>query len=148
MPLNEDAEQQMRRNFEDLKNGKRARLIVIGNFTETQLDKINTTRAAHKFPPLVAEIMFVGRHAYESRVVRDGYTIDDLIIQIKSAFSDNSTLLLSPVTTALTNQKKRDDGYGQKVMDRAVFECSGRHPNAELISVVPLGDKRKRGKKK
>lgn len=34
----------------------------------------------------------MGRHHYESRVVRDGYNIDDLLKQIESALSDKSRI--------------------------------------------------------
>lgn len=38
------------------------------------------------------EILYIGRHHYESRVVRDGCNIDDLLKQIESALSDKSRI--------------------------------------------------------
>jgi len=40
----------------------------------------------------------------------------------------------------LRNPDQRMDHNGIFVNDEAVFECSGRHPYAELYSVIPEGD--------
>jgi len=87
MPLSEDAPALIRANFEQLQSGTRARLVTIGNLTAEQLTAINDNRRAHGHPAIVADVVFVGRHVYESRIVRDGYTIDDVIDQISSAMN-------------------------------------------------------------
>jgi hypothetical protein len=88
----------------------------------------------------VAEVVFLGGHIYESRVVRDGYTIDDVIVQIESGMDSGSVVLKAPSMTAMENPSPRADRYGNTVRDRIVFECTARHPRPELYSVVPKGD--------
>jgi hypothetical protein len=77
MPLFKWALALIRANLEELQNGNRVRLVAIGTLTDVQLGAINLERKTHAYPPLVAEVVFIGRHIYESRVVRDGYTIGD-----------------------------------------------------------------------
>jgi len=43
--------------------------------------------------------------------------------------------------TVLQNPKKREDGYGNRVSDQAILECTTRFPYAELYSAIPKGDK-------
>lgn len=45
--------------------------------------------------------------------------------------------------TAVENPVPRPDRYVNAVCDRAIFECSARHPRPELFSVVPRGDRLK-----
>jgi hypothetical protein len=47
----------------------------------------------------------------------------------------------------MQNPNARDDGYGNQVFDRAVFEMTAKKPRAELYSVIPKGDKLKPNKK-
>jgi hypothetical protein len=149
MPLFSEAHARIRANLEELKKGNRVRLVAIGTLTNAQLDAINQERAkasAHwpsedpRYPPMTAEVVFLGRHVFESRIVRDGYTIDDVIDQIASAMDSASVVLDTPKMTAMENPCPRADGYGNSVRDRIVFECSARHPRPELFSVVPKGD--------
>jgi hypothetical protein len=74
MPLSDEAPALIRANLEELQNGNRVRLVVIGTLTDAQRDAINDKRRAHGYPPIVAEVVFIGRHLYESRMVRDGYS--------------------------------------------------------------------------
>lgn len=115
--------------------------MVVGTLTDTQLDAINDERRAHGYPPIVAEVVFIGRHVYESRILRDGYTIDDVIDQITSSMEAAAVVIQTPTMTAMENPVSRADRYGNAVRDRAVFECSGRHPRPELYSVMPKGDR-------
>ena len=89
---------------------------------------------------MVAEVFFVGCHVYDSRVTRDGYTEDDVLQQIKASMAEESVLLVSQKMTVLQNPAKRADGYSRRVHDQAVLECSTRHPNPVLYSVIPKGD--------
>lgn len=92
------------------------------------------------FPALRPEILFHGSHLYNSRCVENPYTIDQVLEQIESAFSANSLVNPSRPSVVIRNPNKRQDHNGMLVNDYAVFECSGRHPYADLYSVVPEGD--------
>lgn len=91
--------------------------------------------------PIIAEVVFVGGHIYKSRIVRDAYTIEDVIDQISSAMDEAAEVLDAIYMTILQNPNGRADRYGNFVRDRAILECSTRHPRAELFSIVPKGDK-------
>jgi len=140
MPLSDEACRLIRANLEDLQNGKRVKLVVIGELTEAQLRDINAQRHGPNHPPVVAEIVFVGHHIYKSRILQDGYTIDDVVQQIVSGMCSAAVVLRSPKMTAMENPNPRTDCYGNSVRDRVVFECSVRHPRPELFSVIPKGD--------
>jgi hypothetical protein len=140
MPLSIDARALIRSNLEELQNGERVRLVVVGALTEKQLSDINQEREPPNHPPIVAEIVFIGHHAYKSRVVGDGYTIDDVVDQIASGMDSTSVVIKTHRMTAMENPNLRADRYGNLVRDRVVFECSARHPRPELFSVVPKGD--------
>jgi hypothetical protein len=140
MPLTDGARNLIRANLEALQEGKRAPIVEVGRLTKAQLNAINTERCTHGHPPVGPEIHFVGRHIYESRILRDGYTIEDVIIQIESGM-DAASIVVSPSRmAAMENPNPRADGYGNHVRDRIVFECSARHPRAELFGVIPKGD--------
>jgi hypothetical protein len=143
MPLFHEARALIRANLEGLQKGERVRLVVIGNLTDQQLHAINQKRETSGYPPIVAEVVFIGRHVYESRVLRDGYTIEDVIDQISSGMGPGARVLKSSALTAMENLGLRPDRYGNSVRDRVVFECSARHPRPELFTVVPKGDVRK-----
>ena len=141
MPLSEGAPALIRANLEQVQSGKRARLVVIGALTDSQLTAINDDRRAHGYPPIIAEVVFIGRHVHQSRIERDGYSVDDVIDQIGSAMEAAAVVLQTPAMTAMENPASRADRYGNAVRDRAIFECSARHPRPELFSVVPKGDR-------
>jgi hypothetical protein len=149
MPLFKEAFALIRANLEELEKRNRVRLVVVGTLTDVQLDAINQERAtasarwpseAPRYPPMVAEVVFLGRHIYESRIIRDGYTIDDVLQQLESAMDPGSVVFKVPTMTAMENPCPRADRYGNWVRDRIVFECSARHPRPELYSVIPKGD--------
>jgi hypothetical protein len=143
MPLSNEARALIRANLEDVQQGKKAGLVVIGSLTMEQLDGINQQRESPNHPPIVAEIVFIGHHVYKSRIVDDGYTIDDVIDQIASGMDSAAVVLRTHKMTAMENPNPRADRYGNSVRDRVVFECSVRHPRPELFSVVPKGDRLK-----
>jgi hypothetical protein len=141
MPLSEEAPALIRANLEQLQIGNRVRLVVVGTLTHAQLDAINDERRTHGHPPIVGEVVFIGRHVYESRIVRDGYSVEDVIDQIESAMDAAAVVIATPYMTGIENPLPRLDRYGNAVKDRLIFECSARHPRPELFSVVPKGDR-------
>jgi hypothetical protein len=92
MPLSSDGLAKIRYILTQIQAGQRFKVEVVGFFTLEQLAQINAERAAHKFPPLSAEIKFQGKHMYNSRCVENGYTIGQILDQIESAFSDASVV--------------------------------------------------------
>jgi hypothetical protein len=139
MPFDFDALQRIRAQLETISTGQKPRLISVGHLTDAQLLVINTHRRENGFPVIVAEILFDGRHLFRSRCVDDGYSIDDVIDQLSSAFSDTARVILGR-STVLANPRPRTDRYGNSVRDEIVFECTARHPHPELYSVIPRGD--------
>lgn len=90
--------------------------------------------------------MFHGLHLYRSRCERDGYTIDQVLEQILSAFSESSVIEFSAESSLLRNPVGRIDHHGDLVHDEAVFECTARYPYADLYSVIPKGDAKRKPK--
>jgi len=141
MPLNADAERLIRANLEQVRDGTRPHLVAIGTLTDKQLAALNNERAKRNLPKVESgEVLFLGRHVYESRAGNDGYTIEDIVVQITTAMDGTSRCKSA---TAIESVTLRDDGYGNKVRDRGVFECTARRPRLELFSVVPGGDTNK-----
>lgn len=141
MPLYENALDTIRQNLEILAIGGRPKFQVIGYFTEQQFTEINDFRARNELHLLEKnEILYMGRHHYNSRAVRDGYKISDLVRQIESALAEQSRVVIAERMTAIQSVTPRDDGYGNTVFDRAVFELTSKKPRAELFSVIPKGD--------
>jgi hypothetical protein len=66
--------------------------------------------------------------------------------QIAGAMSPLSQLRISPKMTAIENPAAREGGYGNRVNDKAVLECTAKFPRAELYSVIPRGDENRPGK--
>jgi hypothetical protein len=145
MPLYENAFDLMRSNFERIAQGGKPQGVVIGTLTAEQLKAVNRMRTSHRppLPPVTGEVLFFGRHLYRSRVVRDGYTVEDILDQIASAMDAASELATHPGMTVLQNPNGRADRYGNVVRDLAVLECTAHHPRPELFSVMPKGDRNK-----
>lgn len=147
MPLYHNAFELIRANLETLQKGARVELVAIGRFTDEQFETINEHRQRNKMPLLESpEIVFFGSHMYDSRVNKDNYTINDIMLQIQHAIVETSVLKFAGMT-ALRSTIRRADGYGNMVLDEAVFELTRRKPRAELYSVIPKGDKNKPPKK-
>lgn len=140
MPLHPNAIDFVRANLELLKAGERPRFVTIGYLTEAQHLAINAIRKQEGKPELAEpEILFMGRHFYNSRSV-DGYTIDDMIAMVESGLSAAATAISHHTMTGIINFSYRADAYGNQVQDLAVFELYARRPKAELFSVIPKGD--------
>jgi hypothetical protein len=140
LPLFADGLRKIRRNLTQAQSGLRPRAVKIGFFTGEQLALINEAFISKGFPELLPEILFHGTHLFKSRCERDGYTIEHVLAQIQSAFSDESEIVLSASSTMIRNPHKRMDHNGNLVNDEAVFECTARRPYADLYSVIPRGD--------
>jgi hypothetical protein len=134
----------LRQQLEQNRVRQAIRVVPIGTLTIAQITAINVVRANERLRPIIEEVVFFGRHIYKRRIVDDGYTIEDVIDQISSAMDRVSVVLadLAPMTI-MENPNPRADRYSNFVRDRAVFECSTRHPRPELFSVIPKGDLRK-----
>lgn len=87
-----------------------------------------------------AEIVMIGRHLYNSRIVKDGYAIDAVIEQIVNALSDTSRFLPTTRATLIQDPIGRRNLFGEWVRDEAVLECSAKYPKPELLSVIPKGE--------
>ncbi|MXN45910.1 hypothetical protein GR138_11965 [Shinella kummerowiae] len=143
MPLYKDAEKAIAENLLRLSLGERAPMIAIGCFTTIQFTELNLQRGAVGLHLLDDnEILFIGKHLHDSRS-RDGYTREDMIAQIVSAMLPTSVTFTSEIVTFAQNPNPRNDGYGNMVNDRAVFEMTKKKPKAELYSVMPKGDQNK-----
>jgi hypothetical protein len=141
MPLYDNAKYLIRANLEEVQRGGKVRAVIIGDFTPAQFETINQIKASVGLPLLESpEIVFLGSHVYNSRVIRDGYSLDDVMLQIESVLVATAIVLTSPRMTAIRSTVPRQDGYGNEVLDEAVFECTQRKPRAELYSVMPKGD--------
>lgn len=142
--LLENALELIKENLECLQRGEKAPQITIGYFTAKQFDDINLYREENQLPPLLSnEILYVGRHHYQSRVIKDGYNIEDLILQIESALTDMSEIVITKKGSTLVSKTLRDDGYGNYVEDTAVFEFTAKKPKSELFCVIPRFDNNK-----
>jgi hypothetical protein len=85
MPLFEGALEIIRTNLEEIAAARRPRRVTIGELSPEHLEQINACREENELPPISGEIVFIGRHLYESRIVNNGYSIDDVLEQIESA---------------------------------------------------------------
>jgi hypothetical protein len=148
LPLFADGPRKIRRNLIQVQSGEKPRAVKIGFFTPEQIVQINNARTALGFTALRPEILFHGSHLYNSRCVENGYTIDQVLEQIRSAFSDVSVIDSSTPSTVMCNPNGRKDHNGRLVNDEAVFECTARYPYAELFSVIPRGDGKPKPKNK
>ena len=137
--LNPDADKLILANLREIEKGNRPKTISVGSITEAQLAELNAIRAEHELPEIEGrEVVFIGRHIYQRRVVEQGYSIEDVVTQICTAMADSSR---ANSATSIQSAQPRADGYGNQVLDRVVFECTAKKPRLELYSVVPGGDK-------
>jgi hypothetical protein len=87
MPLLPNAERLIRGNFSVIKRGKKPRRVTIGHLTQQQADAININRKERGFQALSGEIFFFGTHIFKSRVIKDGYTEEDVLKMIGTAMA-------------------------------------------------------------
>lgn len=140
MPLDPTQREAIRTNLQRIANGEKPPLIIIGELTQKQFADINAYRSAEQLPALEsAVVVYSGRHHYGSRI-KDGYTIEDMLLQIESALSAHSEVVAGKKMTGVQNKQGRNDGYGHIVKDLVVLELTSRKPRAEALSVIPKGD--------
>ena len=119
----------------------------IGRLSDAQLSEINEHRLSEDVQPIIAEVLFDGRHLYQSRCLEDGYTIEEVIEMVKMTFVDTATVALG-WSTVLRSATTHVNSVGATVRHELVFECTGKLPHPELLSVVPRGDGKDHTKKK
>lgn len=142
MPLLPDARLILHASLDQLSKQQRPLVVTIGYLTDAQHLAISKYRLQHKLPELVSpEVLFLGRHLFESRVIKDRYSHEDVIDQIEAAMADTSIVIATHKMTAVRSAAPRMDRYGNMVVDEAVFELTQRRPRAELYSVIPKGDR-------
>jgi hypothetical protein len=146
LPLFADGLKKIRNSLQLVEEGKYSPFVKIGIFTPEQLDLINEQRAEEELEPIDAIIIFNGKHLYKSRCVDNGYTIDEVLEQIESAFCITAEVCHNG-STVIANRIERIDKDGHAIRDEAVFECSQRYPSPILFSVIPRGDGRRKLKK-
>lgn len=140
MPLFADGSRKIRNNLLKVQSGEEPKLVKVGSFSDNQLSVINQRRKVHGWAPLDGLMLFRGKHVYQSRCVEDGYSIDEVLIQIENACAHNSLAVCERASALLVSALKRVDATGRSITDEAVFECTSRYPAAELFSVIPKGD--------
>jgi hypothetical protein len=86
----------MRANLEAIEKREKVCSIAIGSLTESQLSAINEGRIEADLPPIIAKVLFVGAHVYRSRVIKDGYEIEDILDEAESALSADSEVIYTP----------------------------------------------------
>lgn len=146
MPLVLGSERLIRGCFATLKRGKKPHRVTIGYLTEEQLADVNAERQRRNFVPLNGELFFTGCHIYDSRIIRDGYTEDDVLKMIQIAASDTCRFVRTQKMTVLQSPSHHSSGYGCQVRVELTLECSAS-PLAEVYSVVPRGDRNHRPNK-
>lgn len=140
VPLFIEAEDWIRSNLTSIAHGARPPIREIGALTHDQFTEINKARGLLGLHEIRENgVVFLGRHLFNSRSV-DGYTIDDMIVQIASALDPGSAVVVNSMMTAIQNMTARTDSLGNSIHDRAIFEATARKPRLELFSVIPKGD--------
>ncbi|MGD0630146.1 MAG: hypothetical protein ABR987_12370 [Terracidiphilus sp.] len=141
MPLYANGRDLIRKNLAALQAGERTPRVVVGRLTKSQIEAVNAQQAEQGLPLSIDELVFVGRHIFQRRMMGDGYTIDDVLIQIESALSEESVVIANEYMTAIKNPGARPDRLGNFVHDEVILECSRYRPNPDVFSVIPKGDK-------
>lgn len=141
MPLDLGRINAIAENLEKISKGEKPAFIDIGALTIVQFEAINVLRTQKDLPPLDSPIIvYNGLHHYESRCRGDGYTIQDMIAQIRSGIAEEAVVVPTKKMTGLQNKLGRDDGYGKVVKDLVLLELTQKKPKALLFSVIPKGD--------
>lgn len=142
MPLDGNARALIRQQLRSIERGEKVGIVEIGELTTAQFDEIvRLKRELGHEPPGCRRLVYLGRHHYESRVHRDGYAIDDLVLQLEAALAESSEIEITKHMTAVVSATERADGYGNNVRDRVILELQARKPRAEVYSAIPKGDR-------
>ena len=148
LPLYADGLKKIRRSMEMASQGQRTWHEKIGAFTPEQLTALNNLRVGEGFPPVEAVIVCNGKHLWDSRCIKDSYSIDEVIAQIELAFDLVKHPARDRWATVLKSDRQPPDGSGNRITYEMVFECTSKHQNASLFSVIPRGDGRGPGAKR
>ncbi len=141
MPLHDEATERIRAQLHRIAVKERVPLIDIGYFTYQQHQRINAERTLHDLPLIkLANLVYVGRHHYDGRI-EQGYTIDDMVLQIQAATAADCDIFVARNMTVLRAPLPRPDGYGNQVLDEGIFKLTKNQDQLELFSVIPKGDK-------
>lgn len=142
MPLHADGKARILVQLQRLSRGEVVGVVEVGFLTNEQFAALCRMKAdlGHPIPESPA-LVYKGKHHYESRVVKDGYAIEDLVAQIDWALAEDSVIEIERHLTAVVSQHVRDDGYGNKVKDRVILELMARKPRGEVFSAIPKGDR-------
>lgn len=142
MPLNTNSKQLIMQQLNKIYNNEPVRLISIGFLTNAQFEQLKEfKRSVGHTIPGSAELVYLGKHHYNSRVVKDNYSCLDLYLQIEAALSEDSIIKVETRMTAIQSIHPRSDGYGNtKIKDTVILELQSRHPRAEVFSAIPKGD--------
>jgi len=131
----------IKRGLLDVENGGTNEFIRLNKpLTKEQYDSLQKQRA--DINAVLAKRNYFSldaNHIYDSRVIRDGYSIADVMKQIKSATSRKSTVEVDArrKQNNLVSPRKRDDGYGNMVQDRIGIDLRGQ---GVYRTVIPKGD--------
>jgi hypothetical protein len=109
LPLFADGLKKIRNSLLLVQEGKHSPFVKVGSFTPEQLKLINEQRGQDDLLPIEAIIVFNGKHLYKSRCVENGYTIDEVLVQIESAFCATAEVCHDGRSTVMANQIKRID---------------------------------------
>ena len=81
-----------------------------------------------------------GKHLFNSRCTKDGYSIDEVLLQTERAIELVIHASSRGWGTALSSDPQPPDENGHSIIYEIVFECHGKYPRAALFSVIPYGD--------
>lgn len=140
MPLHDGIAERIREQLHRIARNDVVPVLDIGYLTYQQLQHVCDCRRKLGLAEVGSPtILYIGRHHYQSRS-KQGYTIDDMILQIQASTSSDCEILIGRKMTVMRAAVPRPDGYGNQVRDEAVLELTRRKPRIELFSVVPKGD--------
>lgn len=131
----------IRKGLLDISVGDKNKYVRLKDaMTPQQFDSLVTQRKAMEASyPFKNNFIIDLDHIYDARVLRDGYSIDDVMKQIKSATSRKSDVFVDPVRKQnnLINPYGRADGFGNVVNDRIGIDLRGV---PQYRTVIPKGD--------
>jgi len=138
MPLYPNAQALIRATWR-LSKTVSAERRAIGTLTPAQLTAINAERAAegaHCRPSW--EVIFLGVTYIRVEFCRR-YKLEDVVDQSHERDGCAVVVVTSPRMTTIQNLVPRADRYGNQIRDKAVLECTRRHPRPELFTVCRRG---------
>jgi hypothetical protein len=130
-------------NLYQLEKGERVSRVNIGTLTSQQTETLNNLRETLGLPPVSGKLFFMGRHMYNSRCAQDGYTVNDVMDQLRAALNASSIIDVTKGgrSTVLRSSAFRSDNYdNHTVLDEVILECTSKNPLAEVFSVIPKND--------